>query len=484
MSALKVTLGPHACLHRGYHGALLECPPPSIEYRTSNPRVIFESYAHTADFHPCEHFAVRESHYYEENPSFVHSVHFPVANKNATWMLDTDSLLVHLQYGNVVWHPRLETWAKEDCGRYLVAERSLNMLELIASPRCVAVCFHCRGQLERNREQCLALLPGEWSSLVLDIFRKAAVCYPAQPPRLSIRALRSRNSHERRGIVFAASGFEEKGGAVTLELYRRLLRRNDVELCYIGPLPPRQRVAYEDVLLTALYAPQVPRSLLLDVFREAHILVAPSQHEALGITLLEALSCGLAIVTTSGPGMENVQEVVHEGIGGFLVPKPSVNSDPPVEKLYEAVVSLLENRKLYQRMSEYNLSLITDGLLSVRQRDKALRGLYGASGPHTAPSSSSSLLFRPPAHENRADQTQCYEWQSSAVTSTCRDFQSQQFPATKTGFLVPGVALSDGIMSLDKFSTREKRLCSSINSANMNGTAKSGCNSTNVPKPQ
>jgi hypothetical protein len=182
--------------------------------------------------------------------------------------------------------------------------------------------------------------------------------------------------------------------------------------------------------------------------------------------------------------MENVQEVVHQGIGGFLVPKPSINSDPPVEKLYEAVVSLLENRNLYQRMSEYNLSLITDGLLSVRQRDKTLRGLYGASGPHTAPSSSSSLLFLPPAHENHADQTQCYEWQSSAVTSTCRDFQSQQFPATKTGFLVPSVTLSDDIMSLGKFSTREKRVCSSINIAIMNGTAKNGFNSTNVPKPQ
>jgi glycosyltransferase involved in cell wall biosynthesis len=472
MKTVKVTLGPQAYLHRGYHGALLDSPPPSVEYSTHDPRVIFASYAHTSRFHPCEHFAVRESHYYEGDPSFIHSAHFPVANRNAAWLLDTDSLLVHLQYGNVVWHPRFSAWAKGDCGRYLVAERSLNLLELIASPGCVAVCFHCHGQLERNRDQCSALLPGEWSSLVSEIFRKAAVCYPAQPARLSIAALRSRNSHGRRGIVFAASGFEEKGGAVTLELYRRLLRRRDVELCYIGPLPPRQRAAYKDVLSTALYAPQLPRSVLLDVFREAHILVAPSQHEALGITLVEALSCGLAIVTTSGPGMENVQEVVHQGAGGFLIAKSSVNSSPPVEKLYEAVVSLLENPKLYQIMSEYNLSMVTEGSLSIAQRDKTLRGLYGASSPNAASPSSSCLLCSPPAHENQTNPTQFYEWQSSAVASTRDHFLRQNAPATKTGFLVPGVALGDGVMSRGKFSTREKRLCSSISRANMTVTAK------------
>lgn len=142
---------------------------------------------------------------------------------------------------------------------------------------------------------------------------------------------------------------------MTLELYRRLLHRKDVELCYIGPLPTMQRVEYEDVLSKVLYPPQVPRSLLLDVFREAHILVAPSRHETLGITLLEPLSCGLPIVTTSGPGMENVHEVVHQGVGGLLVSKASVDSDPPIEKLYEAVVSLLEDPTLYQGLSEYNL---------------------------------------------------------------------------------------------------------------------------------
>jgi hypothetical protein len=163
--------------------------------------------------------------------------------------------------------------------------------------------------------------------------------------------------------------------------------------------------------------------------------------------------------------MENVHEVVHEGAGGLLVAKSSVNGDPPVEKLYEAVVSLLENPKLYQGMSEYNLSLITDGLFSVGQRDKTLLGLYGASGRHTATAASCSPPFRPEAHEDHPDRPERYEWRSSAVTSARHDFLRQHFPDTKTGFLVPGVALDDGIASLANLSTNEKQLFSSIGSS-------------------
>jgi glycosyltransferase involved in cell wall biosynthesis len=462
MSVVTITLGPKEDLHRGYHGALLECPPPSIEYAVSSPTVVFDSYAQTAHFHPCEHFAVRELHYYEGHRGFIHSVHFPVANADATWILDTDSLLVPLQYGHIAVHPQVGAWAQDERGRGLVAERSANMLELIASPRCVALCFGCRGQLEQDRKRCLDLFPRTWGSLVTDIFRKAVVCYPALPPQLSSGALRLRNAQRRRGIVFAASAFEEKGGAVILELYRRLLHRKDLELCYIGPVPPREQLAYADVLSTVAYAPRVPRRLLLNILREAHILVAPSRHEALGITLVEALSCGLAVITTSGPGMENVQEVVHPGLGGFLVAKPAIQSDPPVEKVHEAVVTLLEEPTLYQGMSEYNVSLIVDGPFSIKQRDATLRAMYGLPGRQTATRTPRLLPHQPNAQAKQAVQTTRYAWQSSAVTSVVHGFIRQHFPVTKSGHLLPGLALGAGSTALGKFDIREKRLFSSI----------------------
>jgi hypothetical protein len=113
--------------------------------------------------------------------------------------------------------------------------------------------------------------------------------------------------------------------------------------------------------------------------------------------------------------MENVQEVVHPGLGGFLVAKPAIQSDPPVEKLHEAVITLLEEPKLYQGMSEYNVSLIADGPFSIKQRDATLGALYGLSGRQTATGAPRFLPSQPHAQVHQADQTERYAWQSSAV---------------------------------------------------------------------
>ena len=100
-------------------------------------------------------------------------------------------------------------------------------------------------------------------------------------------------------------------------------------------------------------------------FTQAHILVHPSRHEALGITFLEALSCGLAIITTSGPGMENVGEIIEDGVGGTLVRKLSVHEDPPVDAVFDAVTALLDDPDRYDAMSRHNLSLVQDGPFSL-----------------------------------------------------------------------------------------------------------------------
>jgi glycosyltransferase involved in cell wall biosynthesis len=457
MSSLVVTLGPEAYLHRGYHGTLLEYPPRAVEYSLADPTVVFTSYARTPAFHPCHHFAVRECHVYDDHPHFIHSVHFPVANQDARWLLETDSLLAHLQYGNVVFNRQFSTWVKDSRTRSLVAERLANMLELVASPQCVALVFHSQGQLERNKEQCLSVMPHDWSVFVQELFTKAAVCYPGQPTRIHGDQLRLRNANARRGIVFAASGFKEKGGYVTLELYRRLLSRRDVELCYFGPIPLDVRTEFSDVLSRILYAPQIPRAILLEVFKEAHILVAPSRHEALGITFFEALSSGLAIVTTHGPGMENVSEVVQQGVGGILVEKPSVYCDPPVEAVHEAVVGLLEAPDRYRAMSEHNLSLIQDGPFSIARRDETLLAAYRAcesreiAPPRNTPARMVSL-------SDRDDHAGHYSCRSSAVA---RARLRESFLATESSLVVPALSIvpaSQGAI----LSARGKRLLSEL----------------------
>ena len=377
-----VTLGPQALLHTGYHGALIEHPPPGIQYDVIDPTVLFDAYlGQRQPFAPHEHFSVAEAHLYPGRPRFIHSAHYPIANKDVPWIVDTDSLLAHVQFGAVAVSPRLRRWLERPGSPPLVAERTARMLDLFASPSCGAICFHCRGQLAQNRSDCLRTLPASWGGCIDEIFRKATVCYPAQPPRLSRPALRARNRKSKRGVVFAARAFLDKGGAVALSAFRTLLSRGDVELCYIGPLPLADQRKYSDVLGRIHYAPRVARDLLFEILGQAHIFVCPSRHEALGITLLEALSFGLAVVTSTGPGMENVREIIHEGAGGLLVPKPARDADVSATRLVAAIVSLLDDSATYRAMADYNLSLVEDGDFSLEERDKTLRALYSASPP-------------------------------------------------------------------------------------------------------
>jgi len=72
-----------------------------------------------------------------------------------------------------------------------------------------------------------------------------------------------------------------------------------------------------------------------------HIVAYPTYHEGLPKTLLEAASCGRAIVTTDVPG---AREVVRDGQNGLLVPP----KDPTA--LARAIEQLVNNPKLRKEM--------------------------------------------------------------------------------------------------------------------------------------
>jgi glycosyltransferase involved in cell wall biosynthesis len=94
-----------------------------------------------------------------------------------------------------------------------------------------------------------------------------------------------------------------------------------------------------------------PRSDMPEVLNQAHIVCLPSIREGLPRILIEAASCGRALVATDVPGC---REVVRNGDNGLLVPIRDANS------LAWAFRLLLENADLRQSMG-------------VRSRERALR---------------------------------------------------------------------------------------------------------------
>lgn len=91
------------------------------------------------------------------------------------------------------------------------------------------------------------------------------------------------------------------------------------------------------------------RSDKADLLAACDVLVLPSRLEGLGVSALEAMAAGRAVVASSVGGL---QEVVRHGETGFLVPA----EDP--EALAEALFELLNNDKLRMEMAAAGASRV------------------------------------------------------------------------------------------------------------------------------
>ena len=64
---------------------------------------------------------------------------------------------------------------------------------------------------------------------------------------------------------------------------------------------------------------QLTQQQLADMFRKSHVFVFPTRYEGMGLTVLQAMACGLPVITTDhGPGT-----VVRDGVDGFIIPVDS-----------------------------------------------------------------------------------------------------------------------------------------------------------------
>lgn len=97
------------------------------------------------------------------------------------------------------------------------------------------------------------------------------------------------------------------------------------------------------------YLGTVPYDRLHESYQEADVFVLTSESEGMPAATLEAMSCGLPVVTTNVPGN---QEIVRDGENGFLI------NVGDTEALATSLARLLEGRELRQRMGERSRQLM------------------------------------------------------------------------------------------------------------------------------
>jgi glycosyltransferase involved in cell wall biosynthesis len=83
---------------------------------------------------------------------------------------------------------------------------------------------------------------------------------------------------------------------------------------------------------------------MVELYAEAEVAVVPSLYEGFSLPAVEALSCGVPLVATSGGALPEV--VGQDGLTGLLVPPGDASA------LAIAIRSILDDRELAARLSD------------------------------------------------------------------------------------------------------------------------------------
>lgn len=127
------------------------------------------------------------------------------------------------------------------------------------------------------------------------------------------------------------------------------LHLSEAELLLVGvnEFPDRWLSSYQDIVH---YLPSVAHSELDKYYNSADVFVFPSLVEGFGLVLLEAMACGIPIITTpntAGP------DIITDGVEGFIVPIRDVEAlKEKLEWCYRHPQELREMRKAARKKAE------------------------------------------------------------------------------------------------------------------------------------
>lgn len=97
----------------------------------------------------------------------------------------------------------------------------------------------------------------------------------------------------------------------------------------------------------------IEHSRLPGIYSNFMFFVAPSRTEAQGVSMCEAMACGLPVIATNVGG---IPEFVINDYNGLLVP-----SDDPIS-LRRAVMKIINNKELYNTLSENARKFVVENL--------------------------------------------------------------------------------------------------------------------------
>ena len=90
-----------------------------------------------------------------------------------------------------------------------------------------------------------------------------------------------------------------------------------MELTLVGARPAVPCAALDEALRRHRWFPDLSNADVLREMRRSDVLLFPSLCEGFGLVILEALACGLPVISTPHTG---APDVLTDGVDGFIVP--------------------------------------------------------------------------------------------------------------------------------------------------------------------
>ena len=161
--------------------------------------------------------------------------------------------------------------------------------------------------------------------------------HPQPKPDSTFRALFVGRVGPRKGVHYLLQAWKS-------------LNLSTAELCLVGinEFPPDWLKPYQDYIH---YTPSVPHHTLNQHYTRASVFIFPSLVEGFGLVLLEAMACGIPIITT--PNTAGL-DLITDGVEGFIVPIRDVEAlKEKIEWCYHHPNELADMGKAARKKAEF-----------------------------------------------------------------------------------------------------------------------------------
>ena len=179
-------------------------------------------------------------------------------------------------------------------------------------------------------------------------------------------------------ILFTGSIHERKNPALIAEACTRLEGKwGDYNLLIAGPVRKNSPQIRKINELRAK-CPQLEKNIqivgfrknIIDFYRASDLFILPSEKEGMSNSLLEALSCGLATLTTRISGSE---DLIEDGKNGYFISRNAESIAERIQSYMAAGQSLIDRHALNARRTitnSYDSRRILDRYLSLFQKNR------------------------------------------------------------------------------------------------------------------